>query len=408
MKYFIPVFISLTLVFSLVSETTSAASANSTHTAGEWKLKPREPFTDAEANFKTAMDKILKEYVDKGLSREDLYRAASAGMLDSLNSGDHNWNTLLSPSDLAELQISLASKVTGIGVSLKFDEATGNGLILSIIPRSPSEKAGLKRDDTILSVDGKRFKGKPFRDLVMALRGKPGEKVDLKVLRDDRLLSLTVKRDVVTWAPVDMTSVDAKTALLRIDSFNVETPKLVEERIKEINAGPVKNLIIDVRSNAGGSFDAAVKTTELFVPKDRPIVVTKDREGKTKTETSTSGLLKKDLRVVLLTNGDTSSGAEFFTAALKEERGAKIVGLRTLGKWNAQMIETLPNGYAIKYTVKSFQSPLGRSYQDVGVSPDVEVALPKDVVYEQVLREGTMAKRLEVDPQLKAANQLFQ
>lgn len=328
--------------------------------------------------------------------------------MDSLNHGDQNWNTPISPTELAELQISLAGKVSGIGIALKFDEPTGNGLILNIIPHTPAAKAGLKRDDTIVSVNGVRFKGKQLRDLVAALRGNPGERVDLKVLRDDRVLSVSLKRDVVTWAPVEMQMIGKDTALLHIDSFNIETPKIVEEKLKSVNSGSVKNLIVDVRGNSGGSFSEAVKTTEFFIPKDRPIVITKDRNGKTKTLTSSGALLNKEVRVAVLTNNETKSAAEFFAAALKEERSAKIVGEHTLDKWNAQMIDTLPNGFAIKYTVQSFQSPLGRSYQAVGLNPDVEIPLAKNLSYEELLHEETIAKRLETDPQLKAANQLLE
>ncbi len=387
--------------------TTLPYAVGATGTAKQFKPRASDVFRDGETNFNRAMEKLLKEYVDKSLTRDDLYRAASEGMLRSLNSGDAEWNKLLSPNELENLQINLSGKVSGIGVAIKFLENSGNGLVLSTIPNSPAERAGLKADDVLLTVDGRRFKGKEFRDMVAELRGKVGDSVNLKVLRDDRVLNVTVKREVIAWTPVQMINIDSKSALLSIGVFTGETPKLVAENLKKINLGGIKNLVIDVRGNVGGPFEPAVKTAELFIAKDRPVVTTTDRDGKIAKLVSAGAVLDSDVKIVVLTNRDTSSGAEFFTAALRDERNARIVGERTLGKWNAQMIETLPNGYAIKYTVKSFQSPKGNSYQDVGIRPDVEVSLPANVKFEELRHDGPVAKRLESDPQLKASSELF-
>jgi carboxyl-terminal processing protease len=372
----------------------------------DWKDQPQEMFTDAEASFKLAMNKILQEYVDKRISKEDLYRAATAGMLEALNNDEHSWNSLLTPREVKEIQSDLSGQVTGIGIEMKFDDTTGYALILNVIPNAPSSKAGLKRDDQILSVDGKRYKGKQFRDMVGAIRGKIGESISLKVLRDDRILSLNVKREVIPWSPVELSKIDSSTQLLTIGFFTGETPALVEEKMGEINSNGLKSLIIDLRDNSGGSFDKAVQTAELFVPKDKTIVSTKDREGKTQTFTSKKGLLRKDIKVIVLTNGATSSGAELFVGALKDELNAKIVGEGTFGKWNAQMIENLPNGFAIKYTVKGFQTPQGHSFQSVGLKPDVEVSLPKGVEPSELRAKYAIPKRLELDQQLKAATEL--
>lgn len=95
-----------------------------------------------------------------------------------------------------------------------------------------------------------------------------------------------------------------------------------------------------------------------------------------------------------------------FTGALREGLHAKVVGETTLGKWNAQMIEMLPNGFAIKFTTEAFQTPAGHSYQNVGMKPDVEVALAKDLEPRELEKKYDVAKRLELDPQLRAAAEI--
>jgi carboxyl-terminal processing protease len=362
-----------------------------------------QKFADAEKNFNAVVETILEKYVDKKISREDLYRAATAGMLDSLNPGEQTWNKLLSPSDFNEIKADLAGQISGIGVELKFDTNSGYAQILRVIPKSPGETAGLKTDDQILSVDGTKFKGKTFRDLVASVRGKLGATVNLKVLREDSILNVSVKRQAIAWTPVELTRLDETTSLLEIGYFNQETPKLVERKINELNQSKTKHLIVDLRENSGGGFEQAVQVAELFVAKNSVVASTVDRNEKNTKFFSSKGLLSGNIQVTVLTNGGTYCGAELVAAALREARNAKLIGETTSGKWNAQTIETLSNGFAIKYTVESFQSPKGHSFQDVGLKPDLEVFLTKNVEARELHFIADLNKRLKADNQLKAA-----
>lgn len=391
----------LCIVFSL-----SNAEASPPEKYASWKEQKEEKFTDAEVNFKLAMEKLLQEYNDKSLTKEDLYRAATAGMLEALNPGEHSWNTLLTPKQVKDLQSDLSGQVSGIGLALKFDESTGYAQILDVIAKTPSAKAGLKRDDQILSVDGKRFKGKTFPEMIGAIRGKIGDTVQLKVLRDDKIIGIKVKREVIPWTPVELSKINSGTQLLTIGYFTNDTPRLVEEKLTQVQNSGAKALIIDLRENAGGSFEKAVQTAELFVPKEKTIVSTKDRDGKLKEYASKKGVMKSDVKLVLLTDHETSSGAELFTGALKDEARAKVVGTKTLGKWNVQTIQNLSNGFAIKYSVMNFVSPSGKSYQNEGITPDVEVTMPKGTDASDLRAKYEAPQRLELDPQLKAAAEL--
>lgn len=364
-------------------------------------------FTDSEANFKLVMQKIMDSYIDKNVSKEDLYKAATAGMLKSLNQKEETWNELLSPEDVKEMEIDLAGRVTGIGAEMEFKEQTGYATILKVIPNSPAEKAGIKKDDQILSVQGQKFKGKAFKDLVYSIRGNVGEKVSLKILREDRILSLEVKRAVIPWTPVELQKIDDSTRLLSIGYFTDESPKLVEAQLKEVSRQKVKRLIVDLRGNSGGGFVQAVKVAELFLPKGKVIASTKNRDGKIETFRSNGGALTDKIQLIVLTNKETFSGAELLAASLKENLDARVVGETTFGKWNAQAVELLPNKYAIKFTVKEFRSPLGNSFQNSGMKPDIEVSLPKDVDSRELSLKHDMPKRLVIDSQLKAAIELM-
>jgi carboxyl-terminal processing protease len=394
----------MVVVFSIGLSTTAFAHSDSK----DWKEKPAEKFSEAEESFKITMQNLLEKYVDKSISKDELYRAATAGMLAALNPGEENWNELLSPEEVKQLHEEMSGKVTGIGIELKFDEATGYGLVKKLVPGSAAEKAGIKAEDQILSVDGKKFKGKKFIDMVFAVRGEVGKKVNLKILRDDRIVSFDIKREALAWTPVEFEPITESVALLSIRFFNQETPKTVEQKINEINKSKFKKLIVDVRDNGGGGFEQAVKVTELFVPRSALITSTRSRNGDVEQFKSTKGLLDPEIQVIVLTNNKTYSGAELFTAALKESRKVRVVGESTFGKWTAQTVETLPNKFAIKYTVKEFQSPNGQSYQGKGFKPDLEVSLPAGVGTADLRLKNDLKKRLALDTQLKAAIELFQ
>lgn len=394
-------------VFLLILTFSGMTFAKEAGRFADWKSRPHKEFTDAENNFKLVMQKILDKYIDQKISKEDLYQAATAGMLDSLNSGEQTWNKLISPSEMNELEIELSGKVIGIGVAIKFDETTGYGHVINIIPSSPSEKSGLKPGDLILNVDGKTFKGKQFRDMVYSIRGQAGQNVDLKILREDKVLNLAIKREQIPWAPVELHSLNDSTALLSIGYFNEDTPKNVEEKLSKIKQDKISKLIVDLRDNEGGGFQQAIKTAELFLSKDTLITSTKNRQGQIEEFRSSKDFLPSTIQIVLLTNKETKSGAELFVAALKENKKIKVIGEPTHGKWSVQTLEKLPNKYAIKFTVSEFRSPLGNVYQEQGILPDIEVSLPKNTDFNQIKGLSKMDKRLALDTPLKAALEIL-
>ena len=162
----------------------------------------------------------------------------------------------------------------------------------------------------------------------------------------------------------------------------------------------------NLRSNEGGLFDQAVKVAELFLNKDVGVVRTKSRDGSLTEYKSTGSAWSPNTKLVILTEHITASGAELFTAALKEGRGARVVGQATHGKWNAQTVEQLPNRFSIKYSTMLFETPSGLSYQGTGIKPDLEVIGPTEGKFVEVEAENDMKKRFGMDAPLRAAFEL--
>ena len=365
-------------------------------------LSPSERFTDPRKSFDETKEALLTRYYAAGLTEEDLYRGAVQGMLQDVDPKMHKWNKLLSPREHAELANDLKGEIVGIGVKIKFDEATGHIDVLSIVPGSPAEKVGIHAGDLILSVNGKLFKGKSEHDVVGEIRGKVGERVELSVLRDDKISSLSVVRATVVLDEVTHRTF-GDVGYVSIHMFSAKTPPALKSGAGRPRRGRwCPGSSSTSAQNSGGSFDEAVSCANLFLPAGTPIVTLERREGKMETLSSKGSPVLAATPFVVLVDHGTSSGAELLTAALAEGRHAKTVGTRTYGKWSVQMVDELPNGYAIKYTTALFHAPSGKTYQGVGLTPDVEV----DAEMAQVERASSIAdptERVAADVQLRTA-----
>ncbi|HSO33118.1 MAG TPA: S41 family peptidase [Labilithrix sp.] len=384
----------------------ASAAAPAPPAEDEDEAVPADKFGEGARAFATVKDTLLKNYYAEGITEDDLYRAATAGMLEKLDPKMKKWNRLLTATEMAELRNDLKGEVVGIGVQISFDSASGYADVQAALPGSPSEKAGLVAGDKIVTVNGKLYKGMQIKDVVMDIRGKAGEPVTLSVLRADKLLSFTVTRERVAFDQTSHALLADGLGYLHIPSFTEKTPAQVKEALDDLAKQGAKALVLDLRGCPGGSFDSAIATGELLLP-DGAGIVTLKKKGK-EEEKHVAGKGKgilTNLPLAVLVSGATSSGAEFLTGALQEGRHARVVGQHTHGKWSVQSLDDLPNGYAFKYTVSLFKTPSGRSFDGTGLVPDVEVAMEaKDLARANGAKP---AERLALDVQLRTAKELL-
>jgi carboxyl-terminal processing protease len=322
-------------------------------------------------------------------------------MLEHADPQMHKWNKLLSPSDVAELRSDLQGELVGIGVNIKFDPQTGYISVLGLVPGSPAERAGIAPPDTIVTVDGRLFKGLPERDVVAAIRGKEGETVTLSILRGDKLITVPVVRQKINYDGVAHLALPGDVGYVRIPGFNARTSEGLRDALNDLASKHVTALVIDLRNDWGGSFDDAVAAAGELVPAGSAVVGLK-RRGRLESVTPKTTPLLVDLPAAVLVNGNTASSAELLAGALQELRHATVVGSRTHGKWTVQKLEDLPNGYALKYTSAVFQTPGGKSYDGTGMPPDVEVDESEQDVA-TALVQSDPAKRIGADVQLRTA-----
>jgi carboxyl-terminal processing protease len=365
---------------------------------------PPEPFGNGAQNFEAARKALLGGYYRDSLTEDDLYRAAVRGMVEYADPSMRQWNKMLPPSELGQLRLDLQGELVGIGVKIDFDPATGYIDVKGTIPGSPAERAGIAPPDKIVTIDGKLYKGRSLQDVVGDIRGKAGETVSLSILRGAGLVTVPVVRAKVAYDTVQDMVVADDVGYLRIPSFNAKTPGSLHDALTDLAGKHVRAIVLDLRSNPGGSFDDSVAAASELAPAGANIASVNER-GKVQPIAAKAGTpapMLLDLPLAVLVDHDTASSAELLAAAVQELRHATLVGARTHGKWSVQRLEDLPNGYAIKFTVGLFASPSGKSYDGTGVAPDIEVDAASDAV-QHALAESDPRARLAGDAQLRTA-----
>ena len=369
--------------------------------AATFTARAEDTFGDGEKAFLKARAMLQKSYVDDKVSDDQLWRGATEGLLHGVGSG--KWDKLMSPNELAALKADLVGEIVGLGVNIDVQGDAGIVDVLGVVPGSGAERAGMMVGDKILRLDGKTLKGLSEDEVARSMRGKAGTSVTLTVLRDAEIMQKTIKRSPFVLDPVRSTMLPNGVGLVQLHMFTEKTPALLKAALERLRG--MKGLVIDLRSNQGGHYGSMLECACELLPKGAPIVTELRRAGgvvekKTWTDPQVSGV-----PIAVLVNGYTASGAEILAGALKQA-GARVVGKRTFGKWNAQSVEDLGNGWGVKFTTMVFRSPSGALPDGRGLDPDVEVeADVRDVAKAATIKEGD--KRIAADAQLRVATTLL-
>ncbi len=292
------------------------------------------------------------------------------------------YSAYLTEEEYNEIMISTTGEYQGIGVTIAPDE---KGLInvVSPIDGSPADKAGIETGDKIIGVGGEVYDGSSIDQAVASMRGKPGTKVDLIILRGSKEIKLNITRANIVMQSVRSEVLDGNIGYIRISSFEEKTSEDFKQHLRDLELKGVKGLVLDLRDNGGGLVDASVEVADMLLD-EGVVTYTEDRKGNKNYYKSNSGAT--NLSYVVMVNGGTASASEIITAAIKDRKGGKIVGTTTYGKGIIQSIEKLTNGDAVKLTIMQYFSPDGNIIHKVGIKPDVEV---------EALAEDTTDKQLE-------------
>ncbi len=303
--------------------------------------------------------------VDDDVLRDGIYR----GMLDSL--GD-KYSEYYSAEEYKEIAESYEGAYYGIGAYMVYDDDLKTAVIAGTIEGSPAEKAGLMEDDIITEIDGVPAKGLDLNSIVSRVRGEEGTKVHLKLDRDGKDIEVDIVRarieaDTVKWEAVDEEGI----GYLRIIEFDSVTPGQFKEGLNALRDEGIRGMILDLRNNTGGDFDACCEIADELLPEGL-IVYAMDKYGD-KEEFTSDEKNKVDFPIVVLTNGYTASASEVLSGAIRDSGIGKLVGTTTFGKGVIQNVYELKDGSAVKITVQNYFTPSGYDLNGVGLLPDVEI-----------------------------------
>lgn len=311
-----------------------------------------------------------KLYYYNEMDIEEVQDAMYAGMIKGL--GD-KYSVYYNEEDFTELQVSTTGQYYGIGAGLSQDVKTMIVTITKVYEGTPSEAAGLKKDDIIVSVDGIDGTSMEVSDLVQHIRGEKGTTVQIEVYRSstEEYLTFDVERADITLPSVEYQMMEGNIGYIWIDAFETETAHQFEAAVADLEAQGMEGLILDVRYNPGGMVSSVVKIADDILPEGM-VVYTEDKAGN-REEYKSKGETYMDLPIVVLINGESASAAEILAGAIKDHAYGTLIGTTTFGKGIVQTIFPLSDGDALKLTTAKYFTPSGNYIHEVGIEPDIEL-----------------------------------
>ena len=364
--------------------------------------------------FSEVFGRIKSDYVET-VTDKKLINEAINGMLNGLD--PHS--AYLDAEAFKELQVGTQGEFGGLGIEVSMED--GLVKVISPIEDTPAFHAGIKSGDLIIKLDETLVKGMTLNDAVKRMRGKPGSKITLTIIRKDepKPLTITLVRAVIKVQSVKSKLVDPGYGFIRITQFQEHTGEnlatALESLIKQ-NQGPLKGLVLDLRNDPGGLLTGAVGVSAAFLAKDALVVYTDGRieDAKMRLTASPENYLRgngkndylknlpdsvKSVPLVVLVNGGSASASEIVAGALQDHKRAVIMGTQTFGKGSVQTVLPLGNNTAIKLTTARYYTPGGRSIQAKGIVPDILVEDPATAGQDNTfrLREADLNKHLTND-----------
>ncbi len=353
-----------------------------------------------------AITLVDADYVREATAKEMVYGALD-GMISSLDSH----SSFLTPEEYIDLRTDTFGEFGGLGirVTLRDDTLT----VVSPLDGTPAFKAGILSGDRILKIDNKSTKDFTLDDAVKVLRGIPGTRVKLTIIREEEnsLREFTIRRAIIRIRSIkDALMVDEGTGYIKISDFQKRTGPDFEKAIKRLIKKDMKALIIDLRNNPGGLLDASVRVSEMFLKEDDVVVAIKGRD-KQQENVYKSDFLKpySDFPIVVLINKGSASASEIVASALRDNRRALIVGEKSFGKGSVQTVVPMKDGSAIRLTTSYYYTPSGAIIHEQGISPDVAVTLESPILPEAqaVNKNISIEESLEKDNQVREAIKLL-
>lgn len=357
--------------------------------------------------FADVLTIVQKSYV-KDLSAKDLIYGAIRGMINSLDPHSQ----FLEPEEYKEMKIETEGEFGGLGIEITIKDRFLT--IVTPLEDTPAFNAGLKAGDKIIKIDGESTEDITVNQAVKKLRGEPGTKVNLTILRPGKkeFMEFSIERTYIKIESVkDVQILENSIGYIRITQFQESTADDTKKALEKLLPESKQGIVLDLRNNPGGILDSATDIAGLFIEEPKLIVSTKGRLHDQNQEIKSNNKdAIKDTPLIILINKGSASGSEIIAGAVKDWHRGVLVGTNSFGKGSVQSVLPLRDGSALKLTTATYFTPKGTDINKIGIKPDIEISMTEE--QEEQLWKSRIKKEkedknakldLSIDPQLQRA-----
>lgn len=330
--------------------------------------------TEISKNLERYKEIIEKYYLGE-IDERKLEEGAIKGYIEGL--GDP-YTEYISKEDMKDYLNDTMGNFVGIGIYMVKNTEYNRIQVLSTIKGSPAEKVGIQSGDLILKVDNIEYKADDMTTASNNIKGEEGTKVTVEILRNNQNLKYDITREKVKLNQVEGKVLSNNIGYIGFTSFDESTANDFKAKFEELNKSGIKSLIIDLRNNGGGIVDEALEIADFVTDKDSVLLYEVDKNNN-ETVKKSKNVPIINMPIIILTNENTASASEILAGALKDLGKAKTVGTTTYGKGVIQQIMRLNDGSGLKVTIEEYQTPNRSKINKIGIKPDENVELPKDI-----------------------------
>lgn len=338
----------------------------------------------------------VKQYVEAYFYEEPKDESMMDGAIQGLLSGLGDAYSFYYPKEAwAKMKEDDSGKYAGIGVMMLGNYKDGSVTIVRVFKNTPAERAGLKKGDVFYMVEDVQVTTATMQDAVDIMRGVPGEKVHIEIVRNGEVMPFDLIKANITVNRAEHKMIDDKVGYIILFEFAGGSKEAFLEAYEDLKAKGMQHLILDLRDNPGGWVGDAEKIGDLFLDK-KLLYYTMDRFERRKEHTTNQGA--DQIPMTILVNEHSASASEILAAAMQDHKRAFILGEKTFGKGVIQYVVPLSDEVTgFQFTAAQYFSPLGHKVHKEGITPDRVVEMPEE------LKSKFFETADLSDPQLAAA-----
>ncbi len=397
----------LVLALFLTSNVISYNLGNSSKKLADKKIiakKDENEKSSKKINDEYVLERIneVKRMIDKNYYKKaDDYDVLIGMLKGAVNSLKDPYSYYMTEDEYKKFNEETDGEFAGLGIYVS--GSIDDNLITVVAPMkgTPADRAGVKTDDKIIKINGKDFTADKMDDAVKIMRGKPGEKVKITVLRRDengkaKFIDFEIVREIIKVQTVSSKLLKDNIGYISISGFDTPTYNDFDKQYKELKKQGMKKLILDLRNNPGGLLTTSTQVVNTFLDGGL-IMYTLDKQNNKETINATKGA--DDIKIVVLVNKGSASASEIVAGALKDRKRATIIGTQTFGKGIVQTVFNMPDGEGLKLTTSAYYTPSGVNIHGKGIAPDIKVELNKEVKtisIDNLAKDNQLQKAIEI------------